>query len=93
MAELNKFTGGPTEGDGNSSVPMETKPIGMTPKSETSASPSLSTPRQEFHHVGHGIPSQRSSSVSQVAGPRPAQKWKGPDKISRIYGDWIDDIE
>lgn len=92
LAELHKF-GGP-EGEGrDSSVPTETKPNCMTPKTDTSTSPSLSAPRQEFHHVGLGIPSQRPSSVIQVVGQRPAQKWKGPDKISRIYGDWIDDIE
>lgn len=77
----------------DSSLPPETKASGMATKPDTSATQSLSTPRQEFHHVGLGIPSQRSSNVTQGAGPRPAQKWKGPDKISRIYGDWIDDIE
>lgn len=24
---------------------------------------------------------------------RPIQKWKGPNKISKIYGDWIDDMD
>lgn len=39
------------------------------------------------YHVG--IPSQRL----QKTGQRPNHKWKGPDKISKIYGDWIDDLE
>ncbi|KAL2921455.1 Zinc finger CCCH domain-containing protein 12 [Bienertia sinuspersici] len=93
LAELNKYSAA-AEGEGrDSSMPTETKPSGMSTKTESSTSPNLSTPRQEYHHAGLGIPSQRPSSVTQVVGTRPAQKWKGPDKISRIYGDWIDDIE
>ena len=46
----------------------------------------------DVYHIG--VASQRSSIVIQrPAGHRAHQKWKGPDKISRIYGDWIDDIE
>nr|XP_043610652.1 zinc finger CCCH domain-containing protein 56 isoform X2 [Erigeron canadensis] len=41
------------------------------------------------YHVG--VPS-RLPGVIPRTGQR-FQKWKGPDKISRIYGDWIDDIE
>ncbi|KAJ9536948.1 hypothetical protein OSB04_029681 [Centaurea solstitialis] len=33
------------------------------------------------------------SGLPPAASERPVRKWKGPDKISRIYGDWIDDIE
>lgn len=40
-----------------------------------------------------GVPSEGPSIVMQRPGQRTHQKWKGPDKISRIYGDWIDDIE
>ena len=29
--------------------------------------------------------------MSQRQGQRVFPKWKGPDKISRIYGDWIED--
>ncbi|KFK36449.1 hypothetical protein AALP_AA4G125900 [Arabis alpina] len=45
--------------------------------------------------VSPGVPSQRTSSaVTQYPnGVRIQRKWKGPDKISRVYGDWIDDIE
>ncbi|KAE9596934.1 hypothetical protein Lal_00007428 [Lupinus albus] len=45
----------------------------------------------DIYHIG--VPSQRPSVVIQRPGQRTHQKWKGPDKISRIYGDWIDDIE
>ena len=44
-----------------------------------------------YHNIG--VPSQRLPNVIQRTGQKPHQKWKGPDKISRIYGDWIDDIE
>ena len=29
--------------------------------------------------------------MSQIQGQRVFPKWKGLDKISRIYGDWIED--
>ncbi|OIV92996.1 hypothetical protein TanjilG_20658 [Lupinus angustifolius] len=45
----------------------------------------------DVYHIG--VPSQRPPIVIQRPGQRTHQKWKGPDKISRIYGDWIDDIE
>lgn len=46
----------------------------------------------DVYHIG--VPSQRPSSMAiQRPGQRAHQKWKGPDKISRIYGDWIEDIE
>lgn len=92
MAELHKFTGA-ADGEVRDAVATETKASSVIVKTDSSAAPSLSVPRQEFHHVGLGISSQRPSNVIQVAGQRPSQKWKGPDKISRIYGDWIDDIE
>ena len=54
----------------------------------------VSVPLVSHSDVYHlGVPSQRSSIVIQRSGPRAHQKWKGPDKISRIYGDLIDDIE
>ncbi|KAE9607013.1 hypothetical protein Lal_00026365 [Lupinus albus] len=45
----------------------------------------------DVYHIG--VPSQRPSIAIQRPGQRAHKKWKGPDKISRIYGDWIDDIE
>lgn len=49
-----------------------------------------SVPHSDGYHIG--VPSQRLSNVTQKTGQRPTQKWKGPDKISKIYGDWIDDL-
>ncbi|KAL1211107.1 Zinc finger CCCH domain-containing protein 12 [Cardamine amara subsp. amara] len=45
--------------------------------------------------VSPGVPSQRTSNAvtQKPNGVRTQRKWKGPDKISRVYGDWIDDIE
>jgi len=42
----------------------------------------------QYSLASPGVPSQRASN-----GVRVVRKWKGPDKISRVYGDWIDDIE
>lgn len=39
-----------------------------------------------------GVPTQRLSNVTPKTGHRLMHKWKGPDKISKIYGDWIDDL-
>lgn len=75
-----------------SSAPVDSKQ-GTVP-SKTSADTvvgAATVPHQDVYHVG--VPSQRSAIVIPRPGQRPHQKWKGPDKISRIYGDWIDDIE
>ncbi|KAH6765381.1 Zinc finger family protein [Perilla frutescens var. hirtella] len=48
-----------------------------------------STTHSDGYHIG--VPAQRLSNVGQKIGQRPL-KWKGPDKISKIYGDWIDDL-
>ncbi|KAL9236334.1 hypothetical protein vseg_011018 [Gypsophila vaccaria] len=85
--ELHNFGGGVMEGDGRES--SETKTPGMAIKTDATP-PAVS---QEYHHVGGGITSQRPPMVIKVVGRRPLPKWKGPDKISRIYGDWIGDIE
>ncbi|KAH0850565.1 hypothetical protein HID58_095438, partial [Brassica napus] len=42
----------------------------------------------QYSLASPGVPSQRASN-----GVRVVRKWKGPDRISRVYGDWIDDIE
>ncbi|XP_047976557.1 zinc finger CCCH domain-containing protein 56-like isoform X2 [Salvia hispanica] len=50
-----------------------------------------SVPYSNAYHLG--VPAQRLPNVVQkTGGHRPTQKWKGPDKISKIYGDWIDDL-
>lgn len=83
-----------TEARDSSSVPVENKPpSGVPPKTpaDTVVASVPSVPHSDVYHIG--VPSQRSSIVIQRPGQRAHQKWKGPDKISRIYGDWIDDIE
>lgn len=89
-AELHRYGGGSMEGEGRDSssaaaVP-DTKPGGDT--MTTSAPPA---PHSDVYHIG--LPPQRTPIVMQKPGQRILQKWKGPDKISRIYGDWIDDVE
>ncbi|KAG6437612.1 hypothetical protein SASPL_102532 [Salvia splendens] len=49
-----------------------------------------SVPYSNGYHLG--VPAQRLPNVVQMTGHRPTQKWKGPDKISKIHGDWIDDL-
>ena len=60
---------------------------------ESAAASTALPPHADVYHLG--IQSQRSAIASQRSGQlqRPIQKWKGPDKISRIYGDWIDENE
>ncbi|KAL3497814.1 hypothetical protein ACH5RR_040546 [Cinchona calisaya] len=48
-------------------------------------------PHPDGYHIG--VPAQKLSNVTQKTGMKPHLKWKGPDKISKIYGDWIDDLE
>ncbi|EFH57655.1 zinc finger (CCCH-type) family protein [Arabidopsis lyrata subsp. lyrata] len=82
-SELHRFGGGLVEEEGK--IGTSTTPDTMqTGQGDTVTS-----------LVSPGVPSQRiSSAVTQKPnGVRTQRKWKGPDKISRVYGDWIDDIE
>jgi len=94
-AELHRYGGGlvDTEAKDSSSVPVESKQGGMPSKTppETAVASVTSVPHSDVYHLG--LSSQRSSILIQRPGQRTHEKWKGPDKISRIYGDWIDDIE
>ncbi|CAN8316410.1 unnamed protein product [Cochlearia groenlandica] len=82
-SELHRFGGGLVEGEGKieTSVTTETKQSGQVDMVSSLVSP--------------GVLSQRPSNVvsPKPNGVRALRKWKGPDKISRVYGDWIDDIE
>lgn len=69
----------------NLSVPDAKQPV-RTPVDSFVAA----LPHAEGYHMG--IRPQRLSNTLQKSGQRPNQKWKGPDKISKIYGDWIDDL-
>lgn len=92
--ELHRYGGGlmDTEGRDVSSTP-DTKQAGPLAKATTDASlvSNVSVPHADIYHIS--APSQRSATALQRQGQRSAEKWKGPDKISKIYGDWIDDVE
>ncbi|KAK8505682.1 hypothetical protein V6N12_038416 [Hibiscus sabdariffa] len=95
-AELNRFGGSlaDTEVKDSSAAPSDSKQVGGVPSktpTDTMAASIPSVPHSDVYHLG--VPSQRTSIVLQRSGQRTLHKWKGPDKISRIYGDWIDDIE
>uniref|UniRef100_A0A2N9GAB3 C3H1-type domain-containing protein n=1 Tax=Fagus sylvatica TaxID=28930 RepID=A0A2N9GAB3_FAGSY len=93
--ELHRYGGGLVDGEtrDSSSAPPDSKQGGVPSKTpaDTVVASVTSVPHSDLYHIG--VPSQRSSIVIQRPGQRTHQKWKGPDKISRIYGDWIDDIE
>lgn len=82
-----------TEAKDSSSIPVDSKQGGRSSKSpaETVVASVTSVSHSDVYQLG--VPSQRSSILIQRQGQRTHQKWKGPDKISKIYGDWIDDIE
>ncbi|CAA7026614.1 unnamed protein product [Microthlaspi erraticum] len=100
-AELHRFGGGLVEeGEGKDGVspnPEVKQTVGASPRgqsSDTTTLPSPGVPHQAEAVYSSGIALQRASSaVTQKPGIRTHQKWKGPAKISRIYGDWIDDVE
>ncbi|KFK45012.1 hypothetical protein AALP_AA1G333100 [Arabis alpina] len=98
-AELHRFGGGLVEeGEGKDGVSPnpDIKQTGTTPKGLSDATPIISpgVPHHTDSSYQSGVALQRASSaVTQKPGIRTHQKWKGPAKISRIYGDWIDDIE
>ncbi|KAA8533453.1 hypothetical protein F0562_031113 [Nyssa sinensis] len=94
VGELHKYGGGLVEAEGRdfSSAPPDSKQGGVSSMAtDMVVASTLTMPRTDVCHMGLGVPSQRPSGMIQRPGP--LQKWKGPDKISRIYGDWIDDIE
>ncbi|KAL6560334.1 hypothetical protein OROGR_003893 [Orobanche gracilis] len=91
-AELHQYGGGPLDSDVKDSSTPDAKQ-GLIP-AKTSVDPiaaaHASLPHSDGYHIG--VPSQRLANATQRTGRRPAQKWKGPDRISKIYGDWIDDL-
>ncbi|KAF6140942.1 hypothetical protein GIB67_030153 [Kingdonia uniflora] len=93
--ELHRYGGGLVEMDGRdpSLTFQDSKQVGVASKApnDTGLASSVSASHSDMFHMG--VPSQRSAGVNQRPGERPLQKWKGPNKISRIYGDWIDDDE
>ncbi|XWS49548.1 hypothetical protein CRYUN_Cryun12cG0012400 [Craigia yunnanensis] len=97
VGELHRYGGGlvDAEAKDSSATPSDSKQGGGVPSktpADTVTASVHSVPLSDVYHLG--VSSQRTSSiVLQRPGQRTLQKWKGPDKISRIYGDWIDDIE
>ncbi|KAF9626367.1 hypothetical protein IFM89_032783 [Coptis chinensis] len=93
--QLHRYGGGLVDMEGRdvASAPPDLKQVGVSLKMpmDTVVVSTSSAPHADVYHMG--VPSQRSSVINQRPGMRPMQKWKGPDKISRIYGDWIDDNE
>ncbi|KAF7809490.1 Zinc finger CCCH domain-containing protein 56 [Senna tora] len=98
-AELHRYGGGLVDGENRDTASAaggapDTKQgvVALKSGADTVVVASV-TPvaHSDVYHMG--VPSQRPSIVMQRPGQRAHQKWKGPDKISRIYGDWIDDIE
>ncbi|OMO93300.1 Zinc finger, CCCH-type [Corchorus olitorius] len=94
-AELHRYGGGLVEGEAKDSTATPSDPkqggVPSKPPADTVVASVPSIPHSDVYHLG--VPSQRTALVIQRPGQRTLQKWKGPDKISRIYGDWIDDIE
>lgn len=93
VAELNKF-GGPSEAEGKDyvSVPPDSKQGGVPLRATESTLPSIIPAlHSDVYHLGQGVQVQRPTGIVERPGQR--LKWKGPDKISKIYGDWIDDLE
>lgn len=95
--ELHRYGGGLMETEARDSgglAPLEVKQGVVTSKNptDTTVAPLTSVPYADPHHIS-GVPSQRLSNAVIPRIGRAGQKWKGPDKISRIYGDWIDDFE
>ncbi|KAL0696001.1 hypothetical protein Bca4012_063181 [Brassica carinata] len=99
--ELHRFGGGLVEGegkDGGVTSNPDIKQTGPNPKGHSDTMTTLLSPGGVPHNADAGYQSgvalqRASSAVTQKPGIRTHQKWKGPAKISRIYGDWIDDIE
>ncbi|CAH8359043.1 unnamed protein product [Eruca vesicaria subsp. sativa] len=98
-AELHRFGGGLVEGEGKDGISPnpDIKQTGPSPKGHSDTTTTLLSPGVPHHadaSYHSGVALQRASSaVTQKPGIRTHQKWKGPAKISLIYGDWIDDIE
>ncbi|KAK4418633.1 Zinc finger CCCH domain-containing protein 56 [Sesamum alatum] len=45
------------------------------------------------HSYRVGAPPRRLSIMMKRPGETPTRRWKGPGKISKVYGDWVDDLE
>jgi hypothetical protein len=96
ISELHKYGGGLVDIDSrDAAATPDSKQAVVSAKApaETAAASTTVLPHADVYHLG--VQAQRSTIAGQRSGQvqRPIQKWKGPDKISRIYGDWIDETE
>lgn len=94
VAELHRCDGGSVEmkaNDSSSAAPYTKHTITSTKATTDTVVCSASVPHSDAYRMG--VPAQRSTVIHPRQAQRPIQKWKGPDKINRIYGDWIDDID
>ncbi|XP_047321665.1 zinc finger CCCH domain-containing protein 12-like [Impatiens glandulifera] len=89
--ELHQYAGGPMEPEGAAVTPSDMKRGTTTLTDNVIVGSASSVSQTDGYHIG--VPPQRLSISIGRTTPKPHQKWKGPDKISRIYGDWIEDIE
>lgn len=96
-AELHKYGGGLVDIDGKEATTPDSKQAGVISAKSLTETPVASSTSAPHVDVYHGVSSQRLQPiVSQrpmAQAQRPIQKWRGPDKISRIYGDWIDESD
>uniref|UniRef100_A0A0D6R4Y8 C3H1-type domain-containing protein n=1 Tax=Araucaria cunninghamii TaxID=56994 RepID=A0A0D6R4Y8_ARACU len=98
VAELQKYGGGLLESESGATsggLRNDLKQSASSGKLQTD--PGIGTSYSVFgtDNYSMGVPNQRSLNnfQGQRQGQRPLAKWKGPDKISQIYGDWIDESE
>lgn len=86
IPELHNFGGMDSEALDSSTPDAKQGALPTKTSVDTMIASLASTPHSD------GYPAQRLSNMAQKIGLRSTQKWKGPDKISKIYGDWIDDL-
>eukprot|EP00252_Welwitschia_mirabilis_P020720 TRINITY_DN5130_c0_g1_i1.p1 TRINITY_DN5130_c0_g1~~TRINITY_DN5130_c0_g1_i1.p1 ORF type:complete len:367 (-),score=52.79 TRINITY_DN5130_c0_g1_i1:460-1560(-) len=97
LAELQKYGGSISDADVADiagSLHNDSKQTGTPSKVHVEAG---SAPASSSFNSENLVAASSTRSVGSLLNQRPGQrtvaKWKGPDKISRIYGDWIDDNE
>ncbi|PIN22845.1 hypothetical protein CDL12_04441 [Handroanthus impetiginosus] len=73
----------------NSSIP-DTKQGEVPAKASVGT---LDAPAPSVPYSYHtGVPLQKLPNMIRKTTEVPIRRWKGPDKISKIYGDWIDEL-
>eukprot|EP00252_Welwitschia_mirabilis_P005582 TRINITY_DN16048_c0_g1_i1.p1 TRINITY_DN16048_c0_g1~~TRINITY_DN16048_c0_g1_i1.p1 ORF type:complete len:463 (+),score=116.18 TRINITY_DN16048_c0_g1_i1:646-2034(+) len=96
LAELQKYGGVLSDADAtdtSGNLRSDSKQNGAASKVNVDpGSGSSSVTNAENSVVGSSTRSL-GNLLNQRPGQRIMAKWKGPDRISRIYGDWIDDNE